>query len=46
MSPLQTSAKNAETVVKGTLCLHNLLRHTNSAAYCPAGFGEVCWSSE
>ena len=38
MSPLQTSAKNAETVVKATLCLHNFLRQTNSAAYCPAGF--------
>lgn len=38
MCPIQTCAKNAENIVKATLCLHNFLRQTNSAAYCPAGF--------
>lgn len=38
MSPLQTSVNNAETIVKATICLHNFLRQTNSAAYCPSGF--------
>lgn len=38
MSPLQTNVNNAETIVKATICLHNFLRQTNCAAYCPSGF--------
>ncbi|XP_057296815.1 uncharacterized protein LOC130625697 [Hydractinia symbiolongicarpus] len=38
MNPLQTNVNNAETIVKVTICLHNFLRRTNSAAYCPSGF--------
>lgn len=38
MQPIQTNAKNAEAIVKATICLHNFLRQTNSAGYCPSGF--------
>ena len=34
MQPIQTTVENAEIVVKGTICLHNFLRQTNS----PNGF--------
>ena len=30
--------KNAEILVKAKICLHNFLRQTNSASYCPTGF--------
>ena len=38
MQSLQTSSENAETIVKATICLHNFLRQTKSAAYCHTGF--------
>ncbi|WP_252510456.1 hypothetical protein, partial [Acinetobacter baumannii] len=38
MYPLQTSADNGEAIVIATICLHNFLRQTNSAAYFPSGF--------
>ena len=35
---IQTSVDIAVTIVQAVICLHNYLRQTNSAAYCPAGF--------
>ena len=37
-SVIQTSVKTAEVIIQATVCLHNYLRQTNSAGYCPAGF--------
>lgn len=36
--PIQTSIETAECMVKAAVCLHNYLRQTNNAGYCPAGF--------
>ena len=36
--PIQTSVETAENIVKATVCLHNYLRQTNTASYCPSGF--------
>ena len=36
MQPIQ--AEKTEFIVKSTICLHNFLRQTNNAAYCPTGF--------
>ena len=38
MQAIQTNVENAEMIVKAAICLHNFLRQTNSAGYCPAGF--------
>ena len=35
---IQTSVTSAESIIQATICLHNYLRQTNSAAYCPSGF--------
>lgn len=32
------SVKTAEAITKAAVCLHNFLRLTNSAVYCPNGF--------
>ena len=40
MQPIQTTVENTEIVVKATICLHDFLHHTNSAGYCPTGFGD------
>ena len=36
--PIQANIATADKIVKATVCLHNFLRQTNSAAYCPTGF--------
>lgn len=36
--PIQASVKTVEAVTKAAVCLHNYLRQTNSASYCPTGF--------
>ena len=36
--PIQTSVNTAVNIVKATICLHNYLRQTNGATYCPSGF--------
>ncbi|XP_067053889.1 uncharacterized protein [Acropora muricata] len=36
-SCIQTSVDIAVTIVQAAICLHNYLRQTKSAAYCPAG---------
>ena len=30
--------QSAEEITKAAVCLHNYLRQTNSASYCPSGF--------
>jgi len=35
---IQTSVDTAVAITQAAICLHNYLRQTNSAAYCPAGF--------
>ena len=35
---INASVKTAEAITKGAVCLHNFLRLTNSAVYCPNGF--------
>lgn len=35
---IQASVTTAEKIVQATVCLHNYLRQTNCAAYCPHGF--------
>ena len=36
--PIQASVETAEEITKAAVCLHNYLRQTNSASYCPSGF--------
>ena len=36
--PIQTKVETAENMVKAAICLHNYLRQTNGATYCPSGF--------
>lgn len=36
--PINASVKTAEAITKAAVCLHNFLRLTNSAVYCPNGF--------
>ena len=36
--PIQASVQTAEEITKAAVCLHNYLRQTNSASYCPSGF--------
>lgn len=36
--PIQTKVETAENIVKAAICLHNYLRQTNGATYCPSGF--------
>ena len=36
--PIQASVETAEEITKAAVCLHNYLRQTNSASYCPTGF--------
>lgn len=36
--PIQTAVETAENIVKAAVCLHNYLKQTSSAAYCPTGF--------
>ena len=38
LKPIQTNPKNAENIFKATICLHNFLRQTKCASYCPSGF--------
>ncbi|CAH3158977.1 unnamed protein product [Pocillopora meandrina] len=35
---IQASVQTAEEITKAAVCLHNYLRQTNSASYCPSGF--------
>ena len=35
---IRASVENVENYVLATLCLHNYLRQTDNAGYCPAGF--------
>ena len=35
---IRASVENAESYVLSALCLHNYLRQTDNAGYCPAGF--------
>ena len=36
--PIRAKVKTVEIVTKATLCLHNYLRQTDNATYCPVGF--------
>eukprot|EP00794_Sanderia_malayensis_P007639 gene7639-8480_t len=36
--PIRASRKNVEAYVLETICLHNYLRQTDNAVYCPTGF--------
>lgn len=38
LQPIQGNIDTANKIVKATICLHNFLRQTNSAVYCPTGF--------
>lgn len=38
--PTSASVKTAEAITKAAVCLHNFLRLTNSAVYCPTGFAD------
>ena len=38
MRPIQSNIETIDLIVKATICLHNFLRLTNSASYCPSGF--------
>jgi len=39
--PIQTKVETAENIVKAAICLHNYLRQTNGATYCPSGFIDI-----
>ena len=43
--PIQASVETAEAITKAAICLHNFLRLTNSAVYCPKGFVDSTDSS-
>lgn len=43
--PIQASVETAEAITKAAICLHNFLRLTNSAVYCPEGFVDSTDSS-
>ncbi|KAK3750218.1 hypothetical protein QZH41_015570 [Actinostola sp. cb2023] len=36
--PISSSVDTAQKIVQATVCLHNYLRQTNCATYCPQGF--------
>eukprot|EP00794_Sanderia_malayensis_P001157 gene1157-525_t len=36
--PIRASRKNVEAYILATICLHNYLRQTDNAVYCPTGF--------
>lgn len=36
--PIRASVQTVEVITKAAVCLHNYLRQTNSAGYCPTGF--------
>lgn len=38
--PINASVRTAEAITKATICLHNFLRLTNCAVYCPTGFAD------
>ena len=38
MQQIQAKVEKTKLIVKSTICLHNFLRQTNSAAYCSTGF--------
>ena len=38
MQPIQAKFEKTRLIIKSTICLHNFLRQTNCAAYCPTGF--------
>ena len=38
--PIQASVETTEEISKTAVCLHNYLRQTNSASYCPSGFAD------
>ena len=38
MRPIQSSVDSTQMIVRAAVVLHNFLRQTNSAGYCPGGF--------
>ena len=38
MQPIQSNVDTANKIIKAAICMHNFLRQTNSAMYCPTGF--------
>lgn len=36
--PIQGSVETVECIIQATVCLHNYLRQTETALYCPSGF--------
>ena len=38
IQPIQSAVEKTDRIVKATISLHNFLRQTNSAGYCPTGF--------
>ena len=38
MQLIQSTVEKTDRIVKATICLHNFLRQTNGAGYCPMGF--------
>lgn len=45
LRPIQSNVDTVNKIVKAAICLHNFLRQTNSATYCPAGFIDTFDSS-
>ena len=38
LQPIQSNVDTANKIIKAAICMHNFLRQTNSAMYCPTGF--------
>lgn len=38
LQPIQSNVESSDLIVRATICLHNFLRQTDSAGYCPVGF--------
>ena len=38
IQPIQSAVEKTDRIVKATISLHNFLRQTNNAGYCPTGF--------
>ena len=40
MRPIQNSVDSMQMIVRAAVVLHNFLRPTSSAGYCPGGFAD------
>ena len=39
---IQAKVETVQAIVQTAICLHNCLRQTDTASYCPAGFADKC----